>query len=85
VFSELAREAFMNVTLSVDEELLRRAREVARRQGTSLNELFREYLRVLAAGRAEADPAEELFALMDKAGGRLDGRTWTREEAHERG
>ena len=74
----------MNVTLSVDEALLRKAREVARRQGTSVNELFREYLKVLAAGRTDTDSAEELFALMDKAGGRLKGRTWTREEAHER-
>ena len=74
----------MNVTLSVDEELVRRAREVARRQGRSLNDLVRGFLATLAAGRSNADPVEELFNLMDKAGGRLGGRRWTREEAHER-
>lgn len=35
----------MNVTLSLDKELLDKAREVARRQGRSLNDLLREYLR----------------------------------------
>jgi hypothetical protein len=74
----------MNVTLSLDKELLDKAREVARRQGRSLNDLLREYLRSLARVDHEARSAEELFESMDAAGGRLDGRTWTRDEIHER-
>ena len=74
----------MNVTLSVDGELVRKAREVARRQGRSLNDLVRGFLATLASGRSNPDPVEELFSLMDASGGRLDGGTWTREEAHER-
>jgi hypothetical protein len=74
----------MNVTLALDEELLRKAREVARRQGKSLNELLREYITAITMDRLDADTADELFSLMDRAGGKLNGRGWRREEAHER-
>ncbi len=74
----------MNITLSADETIVERAREAARRQGKSLNELIREYLAHLAAPVEGARAADELFALMDEGGGRLDGRTWTRDELHER-
>lgn len=74
----------MNITLSADEQVIERARAVAQRQGKSLNELVREYLVHLGA-RADAQSAvEELFGLMDEGGGRLEGRRWTREQAHER-
>ncbi|MBM4394794.1 MAG: ribbon-helix-helix protein, CopG family [Deltaproteobacteria bacterium] len=74
----------MNVTLSADSDLLHKAREVARRQGKSLNELFRDYLRAITSARPDTSPADDLFALMDDAGGRLDNRGWRREELHER-
>lgn len=38
----------MNLTLSVDDGLVERAREVARQQGTSLNALIRDYIKELA-------------------------------------
>jgi hypothetical protein len=74
----------MNITLSADEELVRRAREGARRQGKSLNALIREYLGALGAARGGAGAAAELFALMDEGRGSLRGRRWNRDELHER-
>jgi len=74
----------MNITLSADEALIKKARAVARRQGKSLNELVRGYLRTLSGGAGERDPAEEFEALVRQAHGHLDGHTWTREEIHER-
>lgn len=76
-------ESIMNITLSAEEELIRRAREVARAQGKSLNEVIREYLRALTR-QTGAQPAEELFDLMDEAGGDLRGQRVSREELYER-
>jgi hypothetical protein len=74
----------MNLTLSADKETIRRAREVARQQGTSLNALVRLYLRSLAERSNSGDEVEELFRLMDEGGGDLGGRDWSRDEVHER-
>ena len=41
----------MNLTLSVSDEIIERAREVARQQGTSLNALVREYLERIVSTR----------------------------------
>jgi chromosome segregation and condensation protein ScpB len=38
----------MNLTLAVDDELVAKAREVAARQGTSLQALVRQYIETLA-------------------------------------
>jgi hypothetical protein len=74
----------MNITLSADEALIKRAREVARRQGKSLNEMVRQYLLTISGGTGKRDPAAEFAMLVEKAGGHLDGQSWTREELHER-
>lgn len=76
---------FMNVTISVDDDLLERARQLARRRGVSLQELIREQLRLLAGERSGADTARELLDLMQEHGGRSGGggRTWRREDAYE--
>lgn len=37
----------MNATLAIDEGLLERARELARRRRTTLNQLVRDYLEVV--------------------------------------
>jgi len=74
----------MNVTLSADENLLRKAREVARRQGVSFNEMFRRYLRSVTGAASDEDPAAEFLALVDQGQGSLNGQKWTREELHER-
>jgi len=72
-----------NITLSADEKLVERAREVARRQGTTLNQLIRAYLESLVGRGAGADTAADLFAAMDAHPGDSGGRRIRREEAYE--
>jgi hypothetical protein len=72
----------MNLTLSVDEKILERARHVARQQGTSLNALVRGYLKNLAGKRANEEIADELMKLMKKHVGRSGGRRVRREDAY---
>jgi hypothetical protein len=72
----------MNLTISVDDELLERARELARTRGISLQELLREQLRKLAGARSGGEVAEELLELMKDKGGHSGGRTWRREDAY---
>ena len=75
-----------NLTLTVDEEILRRARIRALEQGTSVNALVREYLARLAGpSRADEGVAEFRAAVEGTgAGNGAGGRTWTRDELHER-
>ena len=72
----------MNVTISVDDDLLERARSLARRRGVSLQELMRDQLRLLAGERSGEDAARELLDLMATHGGRSGGRRWRREDAY---
>ena len=50
----------MNLTLSVDDKLVEKAREVASRQGTSLQALVRQYIETLAGSREGATLARRL-------------------------
>ena len=75
-----------NLTISIDEETLRKARIRALQQGTSINALLRDYLTVYCAGdhihattRAGLEHAEQNSA--DSGPG---GREWTREDLYER-
>lgn len=74
---------FVNVTISVDDDLLERTRALARRRGVSLQELVREQLRLLAGERPGAEVAEELLDLMEARGGHSGDRKVRREEAYE--
>jgi hypothetical protein len=59
----------MNLTLSVDDELVERARQVAASEGTSLQALVRAYIESLA-GQREGDALvaeiEDLWRTADK-------------------
>jgi hypothetical protein len=72
----------MNLTLSIDEQLVERARKVARAMGKSLNQLVREYLSGLAASDDPQRDIEELRKLSGK--GHSRGWRYNREEMHER-
>ena len=74
----------MNITLSVDEQLVQRARAAAEAMGKSLNQVVREYLASLAASDdADADVAE-LRELSGAGQGRSGGWRFDREELHAR-
>lgn len=75
-----------NLTLTVDEEVLRRARIRALEQGTSVNALVRDYLARLAGQSRAAEGVAEFLAAVEGAGAGsgAEGRTWTRDELHDR-
>jgi plasmid stability protein len=75
-----------NLTLAVDEEVLRRARIRAIQRGTSVNALVRDYLERLAGESSAAQGVAEFLAAVQGAGASSGptGRTWTRDELHER-
>jgi hypothetical protein len=74
----------LNITLAIDDDLVKDAREVARAMGKSLNQVVREYLEHLTdRDRAEQD-VRELERLSMESEGRSGGRRFSREEIHER-
>lgn len=71
-----------NVTLAMDEHLIERGREYARRRGMSFNALIREQLQRLVY--QESDWTEETFRAMDEATGGSGGRRWRRDDLYVR-
>lgn len=72
-----------NITISIDEKLLRESREYAKVHGTTLNGLIRKLLQHSVTSTSDAW-LEECFTLMDKAQGNSRGKRWTREELYDR-
>ena len=72
----------MNVTLSIAEQVVARARKKAKALGKSLNELVRDYLQKLAGG----DDHEGSIREFEQLSGRGHSRGWrfNRDEIHER-
>lgn len=74
-----------NLTITVDDEVLRKARIRALEQGSSVNAVLRELLEAYAGvRRGQSAAAADLIALSDEVQSRRGGRTWTRDELHER-
>lgn len=74
----------MNLTLSIDEHLIERARRSAAAMGKSVNQLVREYLESLTEQGTAEDFERELRELSLRARGRRWDWRFNREEAHER-
>ena len=72
----------MNVTLSVDEQTIARARKKAEALGKSLNQLIRDYLEKLAGGDDPDRSIEEFKRLSGQ--GHSRGWRFNRDEIHER-
>ena len=72
-----------NVTISIPEHLLEKARRYAAQRGTSLNRLIREHLEELVGLEREhlEKTLEELLELTEKHGGKIE--EWKREELYE--
>ena len=72
----------MNLTLSVEEQLVERARKKADALGKSLNQLIRDYLQKLAGG----DDPERSIKEFKRLSGQGHSRGWgfNRDEIHER-
>ena len=70
-----------NVTLSAEDHLIDRAREVAREQHKTLNDMFREWL---AQVSGSSDAAAEYRELMDSLPYVNAGRHFSRDGLNER-
>ena len=74
-----------NLTLSVDENLVRRARIRALEQGTSVNAVLRGMLEAYVGEQNEqAAAAADLVALSNASTSRRGDRSWVRDDLHER-
>jgi len=72
----------MNVTLSIDEQTVARARKKAEALGKSLNQLVRDYLQTLAGGDDPQKSLEEFKRLSGQGYSR--GWRFNRDEIHAR-
>jgi uncharacterized protein DUF6364 len=73
----------MQLTLSVDEAVIERARATAAASGKTLEEFLREYLEQVAM-TPDADWSQELHRLSKQGSGRLQGWRLDRDALHER-
>lgn len=77
--------AMANLTITVDEETLKKARLIALEQKTSVNRILQQYLEAFAGvNRERQDAAEKILSLSCKAQGRRGVWRWNRDELHER-
>ena len=74
----------MNLTLSVDDVVVARARKAAASMGLSLNQAVRNYLSDLAGRSSREAVIAEVVRLSDQAGGKRAGWHFNREQIHER-
>jgi hypothetical protein len=75
----------LNVTLVVEEDLLREARAVAAQRRTSVNEMFRQFLKDVVSEESRRHAAlERIQPLLDHPAVHLGGPRPSRDELHER-
>lgn len=75
-----------NLTITIDDETLKKARMRALTQGTSVNAVLRQFLKAYAGARSEQEEAvSSLLSLSQGAQSRRGGKRWTRESLYERG
>jgi predicted transcriptional regulator len=74
-----------NITLSIDDEVVRKVRKVAIDRDTTLTQMVREYLEAIAA--SEEAHREQILRDLDESFGELERdmgpRRWTRDDLYE--
>ena len=74
-----------NITLSIDEDVVRTVRRYAVERGSTVNALVREFLTGIANREDRARKARQrIRQLSEQSTARVGSRSWTREELHER-
>ena len=74
-----------NLTLSLDERLLHMARIVCQKRNTTLTQFVRDQLEEMVHHEQEyQNSMKRMEAFMKKRPIRVEPKTWTREELHER-
>jgi hypothetical protein len=78
----------MNITLSLDDDLVKEVRKIAVERDTTLTGLVRAHLQELAAEHSQSGrkrrEIEELRRSFDTLKVNIGKRTWKREDLHER-
>lgn len=72
----------VNITLSIDDQLVARARKKAEAMGKSLNQLIRDHLQTIAGGNDAERSIDEFRRLSGTGNSR--GWCFNRDEIHER-
>jgi hypothetical protein len=71
-----------NITISIDEKLLKSGRKYAEKHQTSVNALVRKLLEKTVRNDS-SQWVDECFALMDRANARAGGKHWKREDLYD--
>jgi len=70
-----------NITLSAEEELIKKARQKAQQERTTLNETFRQWLKQYVKTGIHSTEYESLMKSLNYA---QPGKTFSRDELNER-
>ena len=74
-----------NLTLTIDEKILKKARMRALQEGTSVNALVRNYLESYTGAQSSHDTViSEIVDLSKKSRSRRGSGRWKRDELHDR-
>lgn len=71
-----------NITISINEKLLKSGRKYAEKHHTSVNALIRKLLEH-TVGYDSTQWVEECFSLMDRANAHSGGKRWKREDLYD--
>ena len=76
----------MNITLSIDEEIVKKVRKIAIDKNTTLTAMVRAYLTAVAStdSSRRAEHAARLKQSFRRMGRDMGPRTWTREDIYAR-
>lgn len=76
----------MKITVSIDEEIVKKVRKIAMDKGTTLTSMVRDYLTSIADSDAAARKADaaKLMETFEKVSRDMGPRTWTREDLYDR-
>jgi hypothetical protein len=72
----------MNLTLSIDEQLLEKARKRANEMGTSVNQMVRDHIKSVVGEDGAEAWIEEFMSL--SGGGHSGGEKFDREDIYDR-
>jgi Family of unknown function (DUF6364) len=77
-----------NITLAIDDGVVREVRKIALDRDTTLTQLVREYLEKLVAENTQTDEKRRAIERLEDSFKRFEfrvgKRTWTRADLHER-
>jgi plasmid stability protein len=73
-----------NLTITLDDDLLKKARIRAAELGVSVNAVLRDYLAAWAGATDRPRAVDSLLTRSKKARSGRGNRRWTRDELHER-